>query len=106
MVAGTPKNGNVESDSPSGAMGVSRWQMARSAAEIRGAMSSNIGEKPSSLRCARATSGLWGSMSPTNAMVIAVSSGTVVLDSLTVFEVQAVKTGRHAMSAARFTLSI
>jgi hypothetical protein len=45
-------------------------------------------------------------MSPTNAMVMAVFSGTVVLDSLTVFEVQAVKTSRHAMSAARFTLSI
>jgi hypothetical protein len=87
-------------------MGVSRWQIARSAAEIRGAMSSNIGEKPSSFRCARATSGLWGNMSPTNAMVIAVSSGTVVLDSVTVIELQAVTTSRHAKSAARFTLSI
>jgi hypothetical protein len=45
-------------------------------------------------------------MSPTNAMVIAVSLGTVVLDLITVFEPQAVTTSRHANSAARFTLSI
>jgi hypothetical protein len=95
-------------------MGVSRWQMAKSADAMRGAMSANIGEKsyPSTLpaaaalRCAWLTSGLWGKMSPTNAMVIAESSGTVVLDSVTVFELHAVTPSRHAKSAARFTRSI
>jgi hypothetical protein len=45
-------------------------------------------------------------MSPTNAMVIAESSGTVVLDSETALELHADKTKMHAKSAARFTLSI
>jgi len=39
-------------------------------------------------------------------MLIVVSSKTVVLDSVTEFELHAVTTSRHAKSAARFTLSI
>jgi hypothetical protein len=39
-------------------------------------------------------------------MVIAVSSGTVVLDLETALELHADTTKMHAMSAARFTLSI
>jgi len=38
--------------------------------------------------------------------VIEVSSKTVVLDSVIVFELHAETTSRHAKSAARFTLSI
>jgi hypothetical protein len=45
-------------------------------------------------------------MSPTKAMVMRASSGMVVLDSETVCELHADITKMHAMSAARFTLSI
>jgi hypothetical protein len=45
-------------------------------------------------------------MSPTNAIVMELSSGTVVVSSETVFELHADKTKMHAMSEARFTLSI
>jgi hypothetical protein len=39
-------------------------------------------------------------------MVMRASSATVVLDSMTVFELHAVATSRHAKSAVRFTPSI
>jgi hypothetical protein len=45
-------------------------------------------------------------MSPTNAIVMELSSGTVVVSSETELELHADKTKMHAMSEARFTLSI
>jgi hypothetical protein len=103
IVGGTPKNGNVESSSPCGAIGVSRWQIAKSAAEIKGAMSANIAEKPCAFRCARATSGLWGKMSPAKAMVMVVSCGVAVSVAAVV---HAETINVHANSAVRFTLLI
>ena len=92
-------------DSPCGAIGVSRWHIARSADAMSGVMSSNIGEKPCAFRCARATSGLWGKMSPVKAMVMVVSlSGFVVL--LVAAVPQAETSKMHANSAVRFTLLI
>jgi len=64
-----------------------------------------MGEKPCAFRFARATSGLWGSMSPVKAMVMVVSrSGIAVL--LVEDAPQAETNKVHANSAVRFTLLI
>ena len=72
---------------------------------MSGVMSANIGEKPCAFRCARATSGLWGKMSPVKAIVMVVSlNETVVL--LVEDDPQAETNKMHANSAVRFTLLI
>ena len=71
--AGAENRGKPRGVRLSGSSGVSKWQMARSAAWMTGATRSNIGEKSYSPRLVRALSATatWEMTSPVNASVTA-----------------------------------